>query len=85
MNDSEFRDEIVEELLRVYAVRLPTEECRNILIGKTINTFDSFYEEIKDKEAVASFVKQQLDNTRNATKNKAEKFLKKWGKIGKAS
>lgn len=74
----EFTDEITKELLRIYELPLPTEECRNILIGKTINAFDNFYEEIKDKETVASFVRQQLNNPRNATKNKAEKSLKKW-------
>jgi len=81
----EFRDEIVKELLRVHEIPLPTEECRNILIGKTITAFDGFYEEIRDKEAVVSFVRRQLDNTRNATKSKAEKFLKKCEKTGKAS
>jgi len=73
----ELQDEITEELLRVEAISLPTEECRNILIGKTIKAFDAYYDEIKDKEKVASFVKRQLKNSRAATRVKAEKFLKK--------
>jgi hypothetical protein len=56
---------------------LPTEECRNILIGKTINAFNDYYNQITNKEKVTAFVKRHLKNPRNATKAKAERFLKK--------
>lgn len=55
----------------------PTEECRNILIGKTIKAFDVYCDEFKDKDKIISFVKGQLDNPRNATRSVAERFLKK--------
>jgi len=73
----ELQEEITKELLKVEKISLPTEECRNILIGKTIITFDAYYDKIKDKNKVNSFIKQQLNNSRNATKSKAQKFLLK--------
>jgi len=76
----EFQDEITKELLKVEKIHLPTEECRNILIGKTIKTFDVYYGKVKDnghKDKMISFVRRQLDNPRNATKSKAERFLRK--------
>jgi len=76
----EFQNEITKELLKVEKIPRPTEECRNILIGKTIKAFDAYYGEVKDKghkDKMISFVKSQLGNPRNATKSKAEKFLRK--------
>jgi len=77
LSKPDLQDEITKELLKAEKIPLPTEECRNILIGKTITAFQVYYDKIKDKEAVVSFVKRQLNNSRHATKNKAEKFLKK--------
>lgn len=53
-----------------------TQECKNILLGKTILAFGMYFDQIENKDSVISFVKRQLDNTRNATKVKAERFLK---------
>lgn len=53
------------------------QECRSILLGKAILSFDKYFDEIHDKEEVISLVKRQLDSPRNATKVKAEQFLKK--------
>ncbi|MDH5483518.1 MAG: hypothetical protein OEY22_11690 [Candidatus Bathyarchaeota archaeon] len=71
------QDKITEELLKVEKVPLSTEECRNILIGKTIEAFDAYYDDIRAKDEVVSFVKRQLNNTGKATKTKAEKFLRR--------
>lgn len=68
---------ITDELLKVEKIKLPTEECRNILLGKTIISFDQYFDKIQNKYEVVAFVKRQLNNSRNATKAKAEKFLKK--------
>ena len=70
---------ITDELLEIE--NLPTkppitQECRNILIGKTILAFDNFFEQTENKADIISFVKRQLNNPRNATKLKAQKFLK---------
>lgn len=68
---------ITKELLQVEKIKLPTEECRNILAGHTILSFDKYFDKIQNKDEVVSFVKRQLKNTRNATITKAAKFLKK--------
>jgi hypothetical protein len=73
-------EKITDELLKVEKLSLKprlTQECKNIIIGKTILAFDSYYNQIDDKEKIISFVTRQLNNTRKATKIKAEKFLKK--------
>jgi hypothetical protein len=79
LSKPDLQDEITEELLKVEKIPLSTEECRNILIGKTINAFQTYYDKItdKNKDEVVSFAKRHLHNSRNATKAKAEKFLKK--------
>ena len=71
------QSKITNELLKIEKVPLPTEECRNMLLGKTIVAFDMYYDQIQNKDKVISFVKRQLTNSRNATKVKAEKFLNK--------
>lgn len=77
LSKPELQDEITKKLLKMEEIPLPTEECRNILIGKTINAFQIYYDKTKDKDEVVSFVKRQLNNPRNATKAKAEKFFKR--------
>jgi len=78
LSKPKLQEEITKELLKVEKIPLPTKECRNIIIGKTINALQLYYDKIKDKEAVISFVKRQLNNPRNATKAKAEKFVKRF-------
>jgi hypothetical protein len=71
-------DRITTELLKVKDIPLPTEECRNIVSGKTILAFARYFDRAKNKEAIISFVRSQLNSTRNATKKKAEAFLRKF-------
>ena len=56
-----------------------SSECKNILKGKAILSFQKYYAQVKNKEQILTFVKKQLKNRRPATKKKAEKFLKKHG------
>ncbi len=80
----QLQDKITKNLLKVE--KIPRDqECKNILMGKTILAFNSCFEQIneKDRAKVISFVKRQLNNSRNATKNKAEKFLKRVEKKGR--
>jgi hypothetical protein len=77
LSKPELRDKITKELLNVEKIPVPTKECRNILIGKTIEAFQVYYDKIKDKNKVVSFAKRQLHNPRNSTKSKAEKFLRR--------
>jgi len=69
---------ITNELLKVEKIQLPTEECRNILAGKTILSFYQYYEQAQNKGEIISFVKRQLSSSRRATRAKAERFLKKY-------
>ena len=69
---------ITNELLKVGKIPLPTEECRNILKGHAILSFSEYFDQIKEKGKVISFAKRELKNSRNATRSKAEKFLKKF-------
>jgi len=71
--------DITNELLRVTRVKLPTKECRNILVGKTIDSFGNYVDNVGDGDRgrMIGFVREHRDNSRNATRAKAEKFLKK--------
>ncbi len=53
-------------------------ECNNIVYGHAINSFDKFFDKIKNKKPVIDFVKRQVNNSRNATAKKADRFLKKY-------
>jgi hypothetical protein len=71
------RNMIAAEILKVSEIPLPTQECRNILAGKAIFEFSNYPELITDNHLVASFASSYLNSTRNATKKKAEVFLRK--------
>ncbi len=73
-----FTDKITNRLLKVENISRD-QECQNILLGKTILAFNSYFDQINNnnKTKVISFVRRQLNNTRPATRKKAEKFLKK--------
>jgi len=75
---------ITSELLKIEKIPTKqhlTQECKNILLGKVILAFGMYFDQIENKDSVISFVKRQLNNTRNATKAKAEKFLKRIEKL----
>ena len=57
-----------------------SSECKNIIKGKAILSFNEYIDEFEDKEEIIKFVKKELNNTRSATRKKAEKLLKKWEK-----
>jgi hypothetical protein len=73
-------ERIIHELFKTKDARYQTEECYNIVIGQTISSFDKFFKQINNKKEVLNFVKYYLNNSRIATRNKAEKFIKKWDK-----
>jgi hypothetical protein len=56
-----------------------SEECKNIIKGKAIDSFSEFYDitSPSNQKKILAFVKSQTENTRGATKKKAEKFLRK--------
>jgi hypothetical protein len=69
---------IIHELFKIKDARYQTNECLNIVIGHTITSFDKFFEQISNKREVLDFVKDFINNSRTQTRNKAEKFIKKW-------
>jgi len=69
---------ITNELLKVEKIPLPTKECRNILKGHAIISFSEYFDLIKEKGRVISFARRELKNSRNATRSKAVKFLKRF-------
>lgn len=76
-------DNIVNELLRVENITTTphlTEECKRVIVEKTIKSFDIFFNQIEDKEKVLSFAKKYVNSSRKTLKNGAEDFIKKWGK-----
>jgi hypothetical protein len=70
-------DRVASEMLKVEHARYRTAECRNVALGQAIDSFDLFFEHIQDKQPVIGLIERQLANTRNNTRKKAEKVLKK--------
>ena len=73
---------ITDELLKVEDLSTGphlTEECKRVIAQKTIQTLDSFFDRIEQKERVISFVKAYLDSSRKSLRTAAENFLEKWG------
>jgi hypothetical protein len=72
---------ITEELLKVENISTTqhlTEECRRVIVQKTVQTLDSFFNQVEQKDRVFSFVMACLDSPRESLRNAAESFLKKW-------
>ena len=71
----QYRAKIVPELLSISRDTFDNEECKNIAIGKTIDTITPIITEINADKTVLDFVKKATKNTRNATSKKAIKLL----------
>jgi hypothetical protein len=71
-------DMIARRILEVERATYATPECRNVAIGHAIESLDHLFPIIADRRAVQRFVSRQMDNTRTATRKKAEGFLRKW-------
>ncbi len=70
---------IVAEILKVEKAQYATGECRNIALGHAIKSLDTMFDQIGDTAPVVTLVRKQLQNTRAATRKKAEAFIKKHG------
>ena len=76
-------DKITKEILKVQKAEYIhkgklSSECKNVVCGHAIDSFAMFYNKIENKKPVRDFTKQQLNNSREAVKKKAEKFFKKF-------
>jgi hypothetical protein len=79
-NKPEKRAKIIRELLAVSKDVFNTEECKDIAMGKVIDTLNGFKNEIQGDEGVLDFIRQAQYCERNATKKKAEALMSKIGK-----
>ncbi len=71
---------ITAELLKVDVIPVTphlTEECKRVIMEKTIDCFDAVFDQLQDKAEVLSLVKRQLDSPRTSLRTKARSFLKK--------
>lgn len=74
-------EKITNELLKVEDISTTphlTEECKRVIAEKTIESFNLFFDKVKQKEKVISFVKSYLNSPRRTLRTEAEKFLGKW-------
>jgi len=76
-------DRIVDKILKIEKVKYEykgelSPECSNVICGHAIDSFDKFFEKVKNKKKIMAFVKRQLNSTRPSVKKRAEKFMKKW-------
>ncbi len=71
------RGEILTQFLKVERYRYESEECGNIVIGKAITALGEFDDHIQDNRRIRNFLERQTHNTRNATKMKALKLLRR--------
>lgn len=72
---------ITAELLKVENISITphlSEECKRVIAGHAIKSFDMFFDQIKQKGRVILFVRKHLDSSRNSLQIDAENFLKKW-------
>jgi hypothetical protein len=72
---------ITNELLKVENISLSphlTEECKRVIIEKTIKVFNQFFDKIENKEKVFTFVKKYVSSPRKTLKKESELFLNKW-------
>ncbi len=75
-------EKITKEILKVEETVYENKgesspECNRIVCGHAVDSFSRFYEKIKNKKPVVDFIKRQVDSSRSAVANKAEKFLNK--------
>lgn len=76
-------DRVTRELLSVEDIGITphlTEECKRVIIEKTIQTFSLFFDKLEEelKVEIYDFVKRQLNSPRDTLRKKAELFLDKW-------
>ena len=76
-------EKIANELLKVECIDITphlTEECKKVIIGKTIQSFNQFFNKLDHKiqTEVFEFVRKQLGSSRFSVRKDAELFLVKW-------
>jgi len=80
-NKPEYQKKIIKEFLLISEDKFDSPECQNIAIGKVVLEFQNIIDLIKENKKVLRFIRQAQQNTRNATKKKADKLMKKIEKL----
>lgn len=74
---------ITKQLLKVENIKITphlTDECKRVIAEKAIISFDMFFDQVKNKEEIFSFIKKHTNSSRKTLKEEAEEFIKKWDK-----
>lgn len=71
-------EKITKKILEVDLGKWETSECRNVLLGGAILTFEKYFDQIKNKDSVIKLVKKCKRNRRKSTREKAVEFLNKF-------
>lgn len=74
-------EKITNELLKVENIPTTphlTEECKRVIAEKAIKSFNMFFDKIRQKEKVTSFVKSHRNSPRETLRRAAQNFLDKW-------
>jgi hypothetical protein len=74
----QYQDRITRELLNVQHYTYETEECHNIVLGKVVEALGSYSGRLNPNNEMLAFVRHQTENSRSATRKKAEKLLKRF-------
>ena len=73
-------NKITNELLKVEKISTTphlTEECKRIIAQAAIKSFNMFFDQIKQKDKVISFVESYLNSSRTSLRKEAENFIKR--------
>lgn len=76
-NKPEIKDKLIDEIVGLKDIEFDTEECKNIAIGKIIDYVMQNIDTFGYDKRIIRFIVDEFDNSRNATKKKVVKYMKK--------
>jgi hypothetical protein len=76
----EYKNKIINGILKTEGYKYDTEKCHYILMGKLITAFDKLIDDIGKNKNVKDFLERQTESINKPNRNKAEKLLKKMKK-----
>ena len=74
-------EKITPELLKVQNLKVTphlTEECKLVIAEQALKTFETFFDQVKDKEQVLAFAQKYVNSSRASLRDTAQRFLEKW-------
>jgi hypothetical protein len=74
-------EKITPELLKVQNLKVTphlTDECKLVIAEQTLKTFETFFDQVKDKEQVLAFDQKYVNSSRASLRDAAQRFRKKW-------